>query len=134
MKRVRHPNLLGMLGCRLQSEPYLLLLEFQSGGSLEDWLLINDTDDFQKFQIMHQVTCGMTSLHELSIVHRWYYRGTFESDASHRDLAARNCLVDGRFEDGSFTVRVADLGLSRETAMGTEYYKATTKRSLPLRL
>lgn len=76
MKRVRHPNLLGMLGCRLQSEPYLLLLEFQSGGSLEDWLLINDTDDFQKFQIMHQVACGMTSLHELSIVHRWYYRGT----------------------------------------------------------
>ena len=72
MKELNHPHLVTMLGCCVNNEPLLMILEFSCGGSLEDWLPENgpglrlpDT-----LSILHQVAMGLQSLKENRIIHR----------------------------------------------------------------
>ena len=61
-----------MLGCCVEEHPFLMILEFSCGGSLEDWLPDNgpgltlpDT-----LSILHQIAMGLQSLKEHCIIHR----------------------------------------------------------------
>jgi len=81
MKRLRHPNLVMLRGAVTASSPYMIVLEFLAGGSLEDWLNRNadQVPDRTLIGILHQVALGMVALGQHGVVHR--------------DLAARNVLV-----------------------------------------
>lgn len=115
MKRLRHPNLVMLRGAVTTSSPFMIVLEFLAGGSLEDWLTRNadQVPDRTLTGILHQVALGMVALGQHGVVHR--------------DLAARNVLVG---EDS--IVKVSDYGLSREIS-DTNYYTLRTGRALPIR-
>ena len=38
MKELQHPHLVTLLGSCVEAEPFMMILEFSCGGSLEDWL------------------------------------------------------------------------------------------------
>ncbi|XP_066269273.1 tyrosine kinase receptor Cad96Ca-like [Branchiostoma lanceolatum] len=119
-----HPNVVSFLGCCTDTEPYYLLLEFVSGGSLQSALRTSRTQqtygnlhggskslsprDLTKFA--WDVAKGMSFLSSKKILHR--------------DLATRNVLVSA-----DRTCKVSDFGFSRE---GDEYER-TTKTRLPVR-
>jgi serine/threonine protein kinase len=122
MKQFRHPNLVRLLGCCTKTQPNYMILEFSTGGSLDDWLPVNGPKllkptNAKLVHLLHQVSLGMLALGHAGLVHR--------------DLAARNVLVDENLQ-----IKVADFGLSRETRTSREdrnYYRMQTNRPLPLR-
>jgi serine/threonine protein kinase len=115
MMKLRHPNLVGLLGIGTKTHPLMLILEFLPGGSLDNWLRTpRDASTEDLLYILYQVTLGMSGLHALGVMHR--------------DLAARNVLVGV-----DLNVKVADYGLSREVTDTKEYYKLRSNRPLPLR-
>jgi serine/threonine protein kinase len=116
MKRLRHPNLVSLLGVCTKQPPYLMVLEFLAGGSLDVWLPENGPKLSvpRLLHILHQVALGLASLGDVGVIHR--------------DLAARNVLIDDRF-----VAKVADYGLSRSVEDDRNYYRLTTARALPLR-
>jgi serine/threonine protein kinase len=94
MKELRHPNLVSLLGVCTTTKPYLMILNFSKGGSLEEWLPINGfrllhPTCAKLVHMLHQVALAMVTLGNAAIVHR--------------DLASRNVLID---ED--LGVKVAD--------------------------
>jgi serine/threonine protein kinase len=116
MMKLRHPNLVNLLGVVTKSSPLLLVLEFLPGGSLDHWLRAQGgvvAGDDQLY-ILYQVALGMGALHVQGILHR--------------DLAARNVLVG---ED--LICKVSDYGLSREVTEERDYYRHKTDRCVPLR-
>ena len=119
MKQFRHPNLVQLLGVCTATKPYMMILEFLTGGSLDQWLpangpLLLKPTAFKLIHLLHQVALGMTELGKAGIVHR--------------DLAARNVLIDERLQ-----VKVADYGLSRDVEEDKNYYRIHTERPIPLR-
>jgi serine/threonine protein kinase/Ran GTPase-activating protein (RanGAP) involved in mRNA processing and transport len=119
MKQLRHPNLVTLLGVCTRAPPFLALIEFLKGGSLDNWLPTNGHMLLQPaptklIYMLHQIALGCQALARAGIVHR--------------DLAARNVLVGERLH-----VKVADYGLSREVDQDRNYYRLATERPLPLR-
>jgi serine/threonine protein kinase len=119
MKRLRHPNLITLLGVCTSAPPFLAIIEFLNGGSLDSWLLNNGNKLFKSaptklFHMLHQIALGGQALARSGIVHR--------------DLAARNVLVDHRLH-----VKVADYGLSRDVDEGRNYYRLATEKPMPVR-
>ncbi len=116
MMKVRHPNLINLLGVVTRHDPLMLVLEFLPGGSLDKWLVTPRPqlllDD--QLYILYQVALGMQALHARGILHR--------------DLAARNVLVGV-----DLVCKVSDYGLSREITPERDYYRHATNRSVPLR-
>ena len=113
MTKLRHPNLVSILGVCMDEHPYLMVLEYLEGGTLEDWLDLHTTTlgPDAKLWILHQVASGAGALHTAGVVHR--------------DIAARNVLIGT-----DFCVKLADFGLSRDLAAGsgnTEYVHAHTR-------
>jgi serine/threonine protein kinase len=120
MCKLRHPNLVQIMGVVTATKPEMIILEYLPGGALDKWLqLRHDTDravlDLEsQLYILYQVALGMSALHALNIIHR--------------DLAARNVLIGV-----GLVCKVADFGLSREADSGQEYYRFKSNHSLPLR-
>lgn len=119
MKQFRHPNLVQLLGVCTATKPYMMILEFLTGGSLDQWLpangpLLLKPTASKLVHLLHQVALGMIELGKAGIVHR--------------DLAARNCLIDEHLH-----VKVADYGLSRDVDEDKNYYRIHTERPIPLR-
>lgn len=115
MKKIRHPNLVGLLAVVTKSSPNRIILEYLPGGALSEWLLLNPGCELMdRLSIIHQIALGMHALGEFKIIHR--------------DLAARNILVGI-----DIVVKVADYGLSREQSGDKEYYKFKENSNLPLR-
>ncbi len=115
MMKLRHPNLVNLLGVVTKDDPLMLILEFLPGGSLDRWLQsAHDIGREDQLYILYQVALGMGALHARGILHR--------------DLAARNVLVGV-----DLLCKVADYGLSREVTAERDYYRHKTDRALPLR-
>ena len=117
MMQLDHPNLVKLIGvCFDDDGPPLVVLEYQSGGDLRDWLLKNGQDlpVSGRLSILQQASLGMTELSRLGIVHR--------------DLAARNLMVGP-----TLTIQVADYGLSRKHRDEKDYYYAHELDFVPLR-
>jgi serine/threonine protein kinase len=117
MMKLRHANLVNLLGVVTKSDPLMLILEYLPGGSLDLWLLshreaVSLWDD--QLYILYQVALGMSALHAQGILHR--------------DLAARNVLVGV-----DLVCKVSDYGLSREVTEERDYYRHKTTRVVPLR-
>ncbi|XP_044959974.1 L-type lectin-domain containing receptor kinase SIT2-like [Hordeum vulgare subsp. vulgare] len=108
--RIRHRNIVQLLGyCRRKGE-LLLVYEYMSNGSLDRYLYVQEEEDAptldwgRRFEIIKGVASGLFYLHE-----RW------EKVVVHRDIKASNVLVDGEMNG-----RLGDFGLSRLYEHGTD--------------
>ncbi|XVF20005.1 hypothetical protein REPUB_Repub11eG0160600 [Reevesia pubescens] len=100
MGRLRHRNLVRLLGyCRRKKE-LLLVYDYMPNASLDKFLFNDDTPNLnwpQRFQIIRGVASALLYLHE-----EW------EQVVLHRDIKASNVLLDSNL-DG----RLGDFGLAR---------------------
>ncbi|KAK4606574.1 hypothetical protein RGQ29_000702 [Quercus rubra] len=98
--RLRHRNLVQLLGyCRRKGE-LLLVYDYMPNGSLDKFLYGNDKsnlDWLQRFRILKGVASGLLYLHE-----EW------EQVVLHRDVKASNVLLDAELNG-----RLGDFGLAR---------------------
>ncbi|TVU38229.1 hypothetical protein EJB05_11586, partial [Eragrostis curvula] len=106
MGRLRHRNLVQLLGyCRRKGE-LLLVYDYMPNGSLDKYLYdpSNGTLDWpQRFHIIKGVASGLLYLHE-----------DWEQVVIHRDVKASNVLLDGKMNG-----RLGDFGLARLYDHGT---------------
>lgn len=71
MKLLQHPNVTSLLGICTKVPPLKMLLEFQSGGALNDYLEKHPPfTEEEMCLVLHQIACGMNALHENNIIHR----------------------------------------------------------------
>jgi serine/threonine protein kinase len=106
MGRLRHRNLVQLLGyCRRKGE-LLLVYDYMPNGSLDKFLYSNENPNlnwFQRFRIIRGVAAGLLYLHE-----EW------EQVVLHRDVKASNVLLDVELNG-----RLGDFGLARLYDHGT---------------
>ncbi|XVF68833.1 hypothetical protein PTKIN_Ptkin11bG0032800 [Pterospermum kingtungense] len=100
MGRLRHRNLVRLLGyCRRKKE-LLLIYDYMPNGSLDKFLFNDDTPNLdwsQRFHIIRGVASALLYLHE-----EW------EQVVLHRDIKASNVLLDSNLNG-----RLGDFGLAR---------------------
>ncbi|CAN6209260.1 unnamed protein product [Urochloa humidicola] len=106
--RLRHRNLVQLLGyCRRKGE-LLLVYDYMPNGSLDKYLYGEENkpllDWAQRFQIIKDVASGLFYLHE-----KW------EQVVIHRDIKASNVLLDG-----GMIAHLGDFGLARLYDHGTD--------------
>jgi|UniRef100_A0A2N9J475 serine/threonine protein kinase len=106
MGRLRHRNLVQLLGyCRRKGE-LLLVYDYMPNGSLDKFLYSNEKSNlnwFQRFRILRGVASGLLYLHE-----------DWEQVVIHRDVKASNVLLDSELNG-----RLGDFGLARLYDHGT---------------
>jgi serine/threonine protein kinase len=108
----RHPNLIGFLDVALKGRPFpYLVLEYATGGSLEEWMLRHEGDrpGLNKRALVEGAVRGLAQAHEHGIVHR--------------DLKPANILLTG---ERDFVPKIADFGLGR---VDTHRAEATSQMS-----
>ncbi|KAA8543835.1 hypothetical protein F0562_021988 [Nyssa sinensis] len=100
MGRLRHRNLVQLLGyCRRKGE-LLLVYDYMLNGSLDKFLFSNEKPNLnwaQRYQILRGIASGLLYLHE-----EW------EQVVLHRDVKASNVLLDADLNG-----RLGDFGLAR---------------------
>ena len=118
--KLRHPNILGLLGCCLETDPYLLLFESCPAGDLKGFLRSNrdkvTSDVLRKENFPTRVA--------LDIAHALEHM--YQNNFAHTDLSARNCLVAP-----DLTAKLGDYGTGVEKYPG-DYY-VVGDRALPIR-
>ncbi|XVF05467.1 hypothetical protein REPUB_Repub05bG0174600 [Reevesia pubescens] len=106
MGRLRHRNLVQLLGyCRRKGE-LLLVYDYMPNGSLDKFLFSNSKPNLswvQRFRILKGVASALLYLHE-----EW------EQVVIHRDIKASNILLDANFNG-----RLGDFGLAKLYDHGT---------------
>ncbi|KAK9998678.1 hypothetical protein SO802_018281 [Lithocarpus litseifolius] len=106
MGRLRHRNLVQLLGyCRRMGE-LLLVYDYMPNGSLDKFLYDNEKPNLnwiQRFRILRGVASGLLYLHE-----EW------EQVVLHRDVKASNVLLDAELNG-----KLGDFGLARLYDHGT---------------
>ncbi|XP_008785542.2 L-type lectin-domain containing receptor kinase SIT2-like [Phoenix dactylifera] len=106
MGRLRHRNLVQLLGyCRREGE-LLLVYEYMPNSSLDNFLFQGKQPALtwsQRFQIIKDVSSGLHYLHE-----------GWEQVVIHRDIKASNVLIDAEFNG-----KLGDFGLARLHTRGT---------------
>ncbi|XP_035659258.1 uncharacterized protein LOC118404297 [Branchiostoma floridae] len=112
-----HPNVVSFLGCCTDAEPFYLLLEYVSGGSLQSNLRTSRTQ--QTYGNLHGGSKSLSSRDLTKFAWDVAKGMSFLSAKKiiHRDLATRNVLVSA-----DRTCKVSDFGFSRE---GDEYERTT---------
>ncbi|CAD6184941.1 unnamed protein product [Caenorhabditis auriculariae] len=119
MKQCDHPNLVKLYAVCTREEPFYIITEYMSNGSLLHYLR-NDGSALgiqALVDMASQIANGMTYLEERKLVHR--------------DLAARNVLVGDKIS-GVPVVKVADFGLARKL-MEEDIYEARTGAKFPIK-
>ncbi|XP_071820843.1 fibroblast growth factor receptor-like isoform X3 [Apostichopus japonicus] len=120
-----HPNLMTLLACCTQREPYYLITEFMEYGDLLNFLRrcrekengekdnIYNVGEMEQLGIAHQIAKGMAYVQE----ERYY----------HGDLAARNVLV-GR----GLTIKISDFGLA-DDIYSRGYKRREQEQKIPIK-
>ncbi|XP_078177434.1 cysteine-rich receptor-like protein kinase 6 [Carex rostrata] len=103
LEKVKHRNLMQLVGCCIQEKEKLLCYELLPNGSLDNFLFANDSirrDQLNwktRYRIIQGITSGLQYLHKESKV-----------KIIHRDLKASNILLDI-----NMTPKISDFGLAR---------------------
>ncbi|XP_008791183.2 cysteine-rich receptor-like protein kinase 2 [Phoenix dactylifera] len=104
INRVRHKNLVKLLGCSVDGPESLLVYEYYSNRSLDLFIFDENHDKHlvwqQRLDIIQGVAEGLSYLHEES-----------ETRIIHRDIKASNILLDEKFMP-----KITDFGLARSFA------------------
>ncbi|KAK7391233.1 hypothetical protein VNO78_19645 [Psophocarpus tetragonolobus] len=101
LSKLRHPNIVKILGYWASGPERLLVYEFVEKGNLDQWLHEPDVSRSPlpwptRVNIIRGVAHGLSYLHAL------------EKPVIHRDIKASNILLDSKFE-----AHIADFGLAR---------------------
>ncbi|KAI4320660.1 hypothetical protein MLD38_034115 [Melastoma candidum] len=96
LSRVRHPNIVALLGCCMEEDAYFLIYELCPNGNLSEWLFGQDRDLswIQRLRIAIGCARGLCFLHARHIIHR--------------DVKPPNILLGPNFE-----AKVSDFGLCK---------------------
>ncbi|XP_050537913.1 fibroblast growth factor receptor 4-like [Daktulosphaira vitifoliae] len=124
-----HPNVVTLLGCCTEKEPYLLIMEYVMYGKLLAFL--RDRRTRSHYFNFSDSTASLTS-RDLTMFAYCVARGMDflgSKKIVHRDLAARNILVDH-----NKLCKIADFGMSRNVRDTNQIYEQRhTKGALPIR-
>ncbi|CAL5091559.1 unnamed protein product [Urochloa decumbens] len=105
--RIRHRNLVQLLGYCRRKDELILVYEYMSNGSLDKYLYSQGDDPtmdwFQRFSVIKGIASGLHYLHE-----RW------EKVVVHRDIKTSNVLLDKEMNG-----RLGDFGLAKLYDHGT---------------
>ncbi|CAI8602035.1 unnamed protein product [Vicia faba] len=116
MKRLRHPNIVLLMGAVIQPPKLSIVTEYLSRGSLYELLQMpsvgSSISEKRRLSMAYDVASGMNYLHQM------------KPPIVHRDLKSPNLLVDD-----SYTVKVCDFGLSRTKA--NTYLSSKTAAGTP---
>ncbi|KAL7586086.1 hypothetical protein Lser_V15G36197 [Lactuca serriola] len=110
--RLRHRNLVQLLGWSRRKGEFLLIYDFMSNGSLDNYIFNNPKTILsweQRFKIINDVSNGLLYLHE-----------GWEQTVLHRDIKAGNVLLDSELNG-----RLGDFGLAKLYDHGS--HPTTTK-------
>ncbi|CAD6194208.1 unnamed protein product [Caenorhabditis auriculariae] len=112
MMNLYHENVVEFLGWMIDRQPFMLILEYLPGGSLENFLLKNfdGISDSRLTKFALDAAKGLNHLHEKELIHR--------------DVASRNCLLGS-----DLTAKISDMGL---TVPGSTYWMSKAE-TLPTR-
>ncbi|KAM4697024.1 discoidin domain-containing receptor 2-like [Rhinophrynus dorsalis] len=126
ISRLKHPNIIRLLGVCVRDDPLCMITEYMENGDLNQFLSqreirsqftkANNIPSVSPRNLLYmstQIASGMKYLASLNFVHR--------------DLATRNCLVGN-----SYTIKIADFGMSRNLYSG-DYYRIQGRAVLPIR-
>ncbi|XP_071981324.1 discoidin domain-containing receptor 2-like [Engystomops pustulosus] len=126
ISRLKHPNIIRLLGVCVRDDPLCMITEYMENGDLNQFLsqreirsqftTANNIPSVSPQNLLYmstQIAAGMKYLASLNFVHR--------------DLATRNCLVGN-----SHTIKIADFGMSRNLYSG-DYYRIQGRAVLPIR-
>ncbi|KZV32554.1 leucine-rich repeat receptor protein kinase EXS-like [Dorcoceras hygrometricum] len=100
--KVKHDNLLSLLGYCVFADERFLIYEYMENGSLDFWLR-NQADAFEGLDWPTRFQIALGSARGLSFLHHG-----FVPHIIHRDIKSSNILLDKNFEP-----RVSDFGLAR---------------------
>ena len=72
MKRLRHPNLVMLLGVCVEAQPFLAILEYLPAGALDSWLKTSGAaaPASSLLRVLHQVALGMAAMRDFGVLHR----------------------------------------------------------------
>lgn len=97
--KLKHPNVLPMLGCFADDEYVYFVLEMCQGGDLFKCLRHNGPlREELAVHVIQQLICGLEYIHNHNVVHR--------------DLKLSNILLTGDIQNFNTTVKIADFGLA----------------------
>ncbi|GMN43238.1 hypothetical protein TIFTF001_012436 [Ficus carica] len=101
ISRLRHKNLVRLIGWCHEKDEFLLIYEFLPNGSLDSQLFGRKRNNVLSWEVRHKILLGLASallyLHEES-----------EQCVLHRDIKCSNIMLDS-----NFNAKLGDFGLSR---------------------
>lgn len=97
--RLRHPNLLSILGCFQDDEYVYIVLEICQGGDLYKYLRRHGTlSEELAVHVIQQLIGALEYIHNHNVIHR--------------DLKLSNILLTGDLQDRTTLVKIGDFGLA----------------------
>lgn len=122
-----HPNVVKLLGCCTEKEPFFVIMEYVSLGKLQSFLRSSRAQ--RSYDNLHGKSGSLTSRQLTSFCYQVARGMEFLSTKGiiHRDLAARNILVSA-----DHTCKVADFGFARDV-VASHIYERKSEGRLPIR-
>ncbi|CAD6185725.1 unnamed protein product [Caenorhabditis auriculariae] len=112
MLSLRHENVVEICGWAIDKQPFMVLIEYMQGGSLDSFLIQNfeGSNISLLLKFAFEAAKGVSYLHQMLVLHR--------------DVAARNCLLDS-----DLRLKIGDFGL----AVNGRFHYMKTAEKLPTR-